>query len=412
MKKNSLFTEAELTETNSKLKLNYYLRDHLQNTYVYDALSKPSIRNKIIEGLGTYIDSHSEALSAAAPMYQMPFGEKEESFLYEAFKITPQEVISIFNDMNEATFDGKMSKMFVSFVKHSPAKVLVTAMLIDALQNGYDDMVECAEYLWAFIEYPLLFHTYWRHGVKKDVMMATLEDLGKRYTITKSKNVQDWLKRDMENLVDSFSDRLKTGADHIYTSFMQNCRNWLKSKFQNIADVYYKHNEANITQHTQVSIFDDGTINDQVGLNTTIMQISTATINKFANKEISDSIIKAVCEYPKVDSELVKNYINKIYSTDNNKIPQFVEAVITAYFTKYPTEMRLEKGQFISFGLMLYRSISTSKKEIYITIREVLDYWMNTICDINSYTNRAATRINYTRAIFNYMIFMISSYNN
>lgn len=400
-----------VTKPKSK-KINYYLNEHLLIPYIHDKLSKPAVRNKIIEGVGNFIDTHMKVLSAPAPMYQMPFGEKEEAFLYEVFDLTPDKLREIFNEMDKETWDGKISKMFVSFMNHTPAKLMVIAMLIDALRNNYEDMVECAEYIYAFIEYPILFHKSWPLGVKEDVMLATLENINGRFTITKTNNVQEWLKHDMDGLLETYQKSLIVGSDDVYTAFMQNCRNWLKSKFKNIANVYYKIDEQNITQHTQVSSFDDGTLNDQTGINSIIMQISTATSNKFTNKEISDSLVRAVSENSGIDKDLVKDYISKIYNTGNNRIPIFVENVINAYFNKYPTEMRLDKTNFISFGLALFRSIANSKNQIYISIKQVLDYWMNDIVDIDAYTSRAATKINYTKAIYNYMIFMIANYNN
>ena len=79
--------------------------------------------------------------------------------------------------------------------------------------------------------------------------------------------------------------------------------------------------------------------------------------------------------------------------------------IITIYFTKNPTDISLGGVEFVNFGLTLYRSIGTSKDEMYQDIKSILNYWMNNIINIRQTYNREATIISYTRAIFNYIAF-------
>ena len=65
----------------------------------------------------------------------------------------------------------------------------------------------------------------------------------------------------------------------------------------------------------------------------------------------------------------------------------------------------------MNFGLTLYRSIGTSKDPNYMEIRNILNYWMDEIITITKFYQNKGTIINYTRAIFNYMIMMINHHN-
>ena len=122
-------------------------------------------------------------------------------------------------------------------------------------------------------------------------------------------------------------------------------------------------------------------------------------------------IVRIAADGAKVDKDILAGFINQIFGTKNNRLYKLVENVITAYFNKYPNATSVGSNEFVNYGIALYRSIGTSKDPLYHEIREILDYWMFTIINIRQYYQRDGTIINYTRGIFNYIIFMINYYN-
>jgi len=411
-----LYLFDEEGEENAKkdvYKINYFLRDNLQIPYVSDVLSKKINQDKLIEFTGKFMDDHANQLSTSGPVYTFTFGDKETSFLYELFNVNAEKLLDLWYKTIEETYYGNISAFFTGWIQNAPHKLLMVAMLIESVQKGYEDMITCCEYLWAFAEYPIIYREYWKTGVKEDVMNYTIEHLGNKFKIKVKKlnNLQALLKYDATSAVLSFMDRLKEGADNVYADFMQRMRNQLNNTLKNISRVYYKNSEDNATQHNKQSEFDDGTLTDQEGITTNISQIVDNTINKFGNAEINSSILKVAAEGSQVDKNNLSGFISQIYSTKDNKLPKFVENIITAYFDKNPTDTSIQPGAFVTFGFALYRSIGTSKNPLYAEIRSILDYWMYKIIDIRSIYSREPTCINYTRAIFNYMILMINHYN-
>lgn len=405
--------EGEESAKKEVYKINYFLRDNLQTPYVTQVLAKKVNQDKLIDFTGKFMDDHSNQLSTSGPVYTFTFGEKETSFLYELFGVNSETLLDLWNKTIEETYYGNISAFMNGWIQNAPHKLLMAAMLIEAVQKGYEDMVTCCEYLWAFAEYPIIYREYWSTGVKEDVMNYTIEHLGNKFKIKVKKlnNLQALLKYDATSAVTSFTDRLKDGADNVYADFMQRMRNQLKNTIKNIARAYYKNSEDNATQHNKQSEFDDGTLTDQEGITTNIAQIVDNTVGKFANGDINNSILKIAANGSQVDKDNLSGYITQIYATKDNKLPKLVEDIITAYFDKNPTGTNIESGSFVTFGLALYRSIGTSKNPLYAEIRSILDYWMFKIIDIRSIYSREPTVINYTRAIFNYIILMINYYN-
>ncbi|MCM1218428.1 MAG: GNAT family N-acetyltransferase [Lachnospiraceae bacterium] len=392
-------------------KENFYLRDHLQTPYITKALKKSATQDKIIEFTGTFIDNHSYQLSTSGPVHSFTLGQKEIQPLYDLFGVTDQMMIDVWKEMVNDTYYGKISSFFNGWVENAPHKILLTVILIDAIQNNYEDIRTCCEYLWAFVEYPIVYHMFWRLGVKEDVMNYTIEHLGTKFKVKKVNNLQELLKYDANSSVNAQYDKLKAGVDNVYADLMHRMRNQLKNTFKNIANAYYDNDEKNATQHTKDSQFDDGSLADQEGHSTNIAQVVDRTVNKFTTGGINNSFVRACAEGNQVDKDNLAGYINQIWTAKNNKIPKFIENVITSYFNRNPTDTSAGGSEFINFGITLYRSISTSKDPMYQEIRLILNYWMFDIINIRNFYQREGTVINYTRAIFNYMIFMIAYYN-
>lgn len=394
-------------------KINYYLRDNLQIPYISKVLAKKSVQNSIIEFVGSFLDSHSYQLSTSGPVHMFTFDKKEVSVLYDLFKVNDEMLLAMFDKVVEETFYGKLSKVISGWIIHAPHKLLVTSILIDSIQNNYEDMITCCEYIWAFCEYPILLKKFWQVGVKEDVMNYTIEHLSNKYKIKVNnlKNLQQLLKYDAHSAVQSHMERLRTGADHTYTDFMHRIRNQIKNTFKNISKLYYDNIKINASQHVNVSEFDDGSLADQSGYNTNISQSIESTVTKFISNGVNTGIAKIAADGSKIDKDTLIGYLNQIMATKDNKIYKLIESIITAYFKKYPTSTSLNTGEFIDFGISLFRSIATSNDSIYQEIHSILMYWMNDIIEITKFYQRPGTISAYTRGIYNYVIFMINHYN-
>ena len=240
-------------------------------------------------------------------------------------------------------------------------------------------------------------------------MNYTIEHLGNKYKIRDMANIQELLKYDSTKAVEMYKDKfIPKCADNVYMDLMYRMRNQISSKLKNIAREYYKNIETNATQHTNVSVFDDGQIADQEGQSINIAAAVDKVVNKFISSGINKSMVRISADARQIDKDTLEGMIAQIYAAKNNRINKIVEDIITVYFAKNPTSMKLSSGEFLNFGISLYRSIGTSKDPMLVEIKEILTFWMNDIINIRSLYQREATVINYTRGVFDYVILMIN----
>lgn len=393
-------------------KHNFFLKEVLQDKYVKDVLSKPDNRNKIGEFLAKFIDDHMDQLSTSGPVNSFTFGDKETKIFYELFNIDKDTILDIWFKMIDETYYGKISKFFTGWIENAPHKLLFGAITIEAIQKNYEDIIECMTYLWPLCEYPMLFREYWRTSVRSDVMDYTIERLGNKFKI-KAKNLNTLLALlhyDGKSALMSHYEKLKEGADNSYADFLQRNKSQLNNTLKNISREYYRNIESNATQHKQVEEFEDGSKAEQEGNQTNIAAIVDNTITKMTSTEMNLAFIRMTAEAAKVDKDNLKNFINLIMADKNNRMTKFIEDILIAFFEKNPTASDIG-GNFVNFALSLYKSIGISKNEVYSEIRNILNYWMFEIIDIRKMYQREPTVISYTRAIYNYFIFLINSFN-
>jgi len=393
-------------------KKTFILRDKFIIPYISPVLEKKSKRDIIFQFTSKFMDDHSAQLSASGPIDSFTFGKKEATALYELFGIDSALILNIFQDIQKETYYGKLSKPYHGLINEVPHKLLLVALMVESLQKEYNEVLESAKYLYAFTEYPIIYRKFWPIGVKADVMEYTIEHLpSSKFKSRKTSNVGGLLKYDMDSTVDKHSNRLKTGYDHEYLDLIMRIRNTIKNTFLNISTQYYKNFKGDHTQYKQSGKRDDGSLADVEGTTSTMASAIENTYNKISVNPINIKIISLVSEGNQVDPGNVKSFLNQIFTSKNNKLYRMIENTITAYLSKNPTNTSIGSGEFMNFGIALFRSIATSKNQTYIEIRQILNMWMYDIVNIERYYKNAGTISNYTRAIFNYIIFLIHSYN-
>lgn len=383
-----------------------HLKENLQVSNVAPVLKKPINRDKIVEFTGRFKDEHNKQLSTAAPVHMFTFADKQTSFLYSLFSTSKEQLVTLFKEGMEK------AQQTVPFriIEEGPHKILIAAMMLEAHEKGYDDIIECCKLLFVFSEYPILYRKFWRIGVKEDVMNYTVEHAGNKFKFRKFMNVLGWARNDLEVAWVRWKDRLD-GYDWEYQRFIYDIRTQLVASWRKLAELYYANEKANKTLHVKSGKTDDGHISDQEGYISNIAKISENTFTKISINPISNPHIKISAEYSEIDKGNLTSFLNRIFTDKNNQLRQMIENIITSYLTKNPTESNISAKEFINKGMALYRSIATSKDPLYMNIHRILNYWMYTIIDIKSLYNREQTHIAYRRAIWNYLILMIAHHN-
>ena len=118
----------------------YFFRDNMQIPFISPVLAKARNQERLVEFTGEFIDSHSTQLTTSGPVHMFTFADKETAFLYDLFGLSEKKVLEFSNEMfKEAYGDGALFHI----IREAPHKVLLTCVLIEAIQKKYTDVITC-----------------------------------------------------------------------------------------------------------------------------------------------------------------------------------------------------------------------------------------------------------------------------
>lgn len=395
----------EIAYMESAAKVSYHLKETLV-PIVHKVLQSPKNRNAIIEFTGKFIDTNSEQLYAPGPIYSFLFGKNEFEPIYALFGLSEDIMKNECKEVSMKAYDGQLN---MEIIKAGPHKLLIALLVAECIKEGYEDLLTACKYMLGFAEYPILLRKSFPTGVQPTVMIYTIEHLPQKFKIKKMANLLELLYYDMNGVVNLCKDRVTTEMDYQYMDFLYRARNQLKATIKKIAKVYFDNIQNNGTLVAQSGIDANGNVTNVDGQYSNTSAVIDKIYAKMQANFIHKAFVKFNAEANSINKDLLETYLNKIYSDPNNKLHKFIENVVIGYFRK-TGNTEIISGEFISYGLALYRSIASSKDELYIELRTIVNYWMNDIIHItDSYSNKG-TIINYTRGVFNYMIWMMNYY--
>lgn len=391
---------------------NFIYQDELVEKKIRPVMKDPKEREALLNFTGQFINEHHKELSTPGPVYMFTFGDKETDFLYNKFNTSKEEILALINRVTAETYKGKLSLPLVGLIKNAPHKILITAIIVDALQNDYKDIVICCEYLMGFADYPMVFRSSWKLGVNEAVMNYTIEHLPNKFKI-KAKGIMNLLGLifyDMENEIKLCGPRLITGEDNTYIDYIYRVRNQMKSTFQKIAEQYYENQKNNAVQYTTGDQNEEGKLMDQEGIMTNISSVVDKVYSKLIRGDINKELAKVVADSKnEVSPAILINYISKILANGQNRLYEFIENIVRAYFVKYgSTDIDYT---FLNFAFGLYVSLTRSTDPLFMNISEILDLWTKDIAGVEKDYTRPATIINYKICIYRYFVMMINHYN-
>lgn len=395
----------EIAYIESAAKVSYHLKETLV-PIVHKVLQSPKNRNAIIEFTGRFIDKNSEQLYAQGPIYSFLFGKNEFEPIYNLFGLSEEIMKSECKEVSMKAYDGQLN---MEIIKAGPHKLLIAVLVGECIKESYEDVLTACKYMLAFAEYPILLRKSFPTGVQPTVMIYTIEHLPQKFKIKKMTNLLELLYYDMNGVVNLCKDRVITEMDYQYMDFLYRARNQLKATIKKIAKVYFENIENNGTLVAQGAIDANGNVTNVDGQYSNTSAVIDKIFAKMQANFIHKAFIKMNAETNSINKDLLETYLNQLYNAENNHLHKFIENVIIGYFRK-TNNTEIISGEFISYGLALYRSIASSKDELYVELRKIVNHWMDDIIHITDYYSNKGTIINYTRGIFNYIIWMINYY--
>lgn len=367
--------------------------------------------------IGGFVSRNNAKLMTPGPQYMIPFTYEDKNEYFNLFGISETELAAVVKKTTREVNDKSNWRMFETnsiyfLFYHSiryatltkDAKLLNSALIAMALSI-----------------YPLMFTKYFS---KRDsasgkrtiiepnqgVMQYTIDNLSNRFIVKKSNHIFGTLTYSIQSSWKFHEKDFANGSDQDAIRFIQRIRNDQNSLIKKIANAYFTNYKKGLTVVTQVDAYDDSINVDNVNNTNKVETISNKIVLAMLTNGVDIRICDAASQVTQISKLDLRNYINLIVNEkESEAMKSVVESILFMYlYTENHEPDQIRSKEFIAYALAVFKR-TNSKDPNVVNIKKNLDRWA-TNTGIYRKFSRAATRVDYTKAIYLYFIISIQQY--
>ena len=396
--------------------ITYNIRDTMYPK-VEAVLKTDAGKRKFTNIIGSYVSRNNDKLMTAGPQYLIPFTYEDKEEYYKLFDITEEEAMAIIikttNDVNDK---GKW-RLF----KANPFLFIFYCAIRYATIKKDAKLLNSALIVMALSIYPSMFSKYFR---KKDtdagksivyepnagVMQYTIDNLSNRFIVKKSNHIFGTLTYSIQSSWKFHEKDFANGSDQDAIRFIQRIRNDQNSLLKKITNAYLTNQRKGLSVVTQVDAYDDNINVENINNTNKVETISNKIVLAMLTNGVDIRICDAASQVTQISKLDLRNYITLIVNEkESDAMKSVIESILFMYlYTENHEPDQIRSKEFIGYALAVFKK--TNSKDPNVTnIKKNLDRWA-TNTGIYRKFSRAATRVDYTKAIFLYFIISIQQY--
>lgn len=408
----SVEDEDIFEEAGDPAKTHYFLEN--VGKRVDKAFEDPKTTREFNKLVSNYINRNIDKLTKSGPCDMIPFTDNEHKAFQELFgfwyeidnrpkKTSPNEIRDLI-----ITYQ-KENKIKVDYWLNNSSQILFYFVIRYFTMKKDSKSLNNALAIYALCVYPVMFHKYFPYGVMEPFMQYTIDHLTDKFIIKRSKHLFDALMQSIQNSYKFHKNNFAPASDKNMTDWTHRIRNDQNSLLKKISNEYmynWKHGNAARTQNEE---YDDSTpIVDEIENGTTLVQ---NIVNKVTLPIIEDGVdlrlSAAAAKMANVGVSDCRFFLTEIIVNDNlETLQRFIEAILFLYiYEEKKGERDIRSQYFIAWAVSLFKK-TNSKNENIGTINDILNEWAAK-SGIDDKFSRVASRINYKKAIFFYIILSI-----
>lgn len=377
-------------------------------------LDNPAGDRKFKNMVGEFIDRNNKKLFTSGPVHQIPFTDKDKNDYFNLFNISKDDVVKSIVDVTKAINDK--SNAGWKLIRQNPIFCLFFATIKYYTLKKDEKGLNTALSIYALCVYPSVFHKYFNYGSNEGVMNYTIDNLTEKYIFKQAGHVFGALLMSIRNSYAFFKPEFmkpETATDALVIRFIQRIRNDQNSLIKHVSIEYYAnyHKGASITDSKESY---DGTqmVDDTLNNTSLVAQIGEKITLMFLKDGVDLNRAALAAKLSGVSISDVRFYLTQIFDQKaTESVSKFIQAVLFIYLydEKHKPE-DINSRNFLIWSTDLFRRTNSNNVNV-VTIKTSLDKWAED-AGILSKFKREASRVNYKKAIFFYIIISIQYYNN
>lgn len=396
--KDELFTEAGKSAI-----LRDAIYPHIENTFK----GNPTNVRKFNQLISNFINRNIDKLTTSGPVYLIPFTDNDKNNYYELFGIAEKDIKRL---MKEHT--AKLNSSKFKLLTQNPIFTLFYFVIRYFTLHPDKKSLNSALTIYALSAYPSIFTKYFPHGVIEPVMRYTIDNLTDKFLIKKTKHILGLLVESIQHSYQFLKSYMREANDDEVVRFIQRIRNDHNSMFKKIANIYMENHKKGYAISTTNTQYDDDTpIVDEVDNATTEVQNAVLKVTLPIVQNGVDIVrAEASAKMAGIGISDCRTFLMNIITDKNTELLQkFIESLLFLYLYEDKRTVRDIRSQyFLAWSVSLFKKTNSKNKNI-LKINEILNIWAEE-SGIYAKFHREASRINYKKSIFFYIILSIQKY--
>lgn len=383
------------------------LRDFI-SPFIEDTFKgNPGNVRKFNQLVSNYINRNITKLTTSGPVYLIPFTDNDKAQYYTLFGITEKQLKAT---MKEHTKTLGSSKFLL--LNRNPIFSLFYFVIRYFTLHPDKKSLNSALSIYALSAYPSIYTKYFPNGVIEPVMKYTIDNMTDKFLIKKTNHVFGALVESIQNSYKFLKPYMKEGNDKEVIRFIQRIRNDHNSMFKKIANIYmenYKNGNAVVTTNTMYD--DDTPIIDEVSNASTEVQNAVLKVSMPIITNGVDIVrAEASAKMAGVGISDCRFFLTELMTEKNvDELQKMIESILFLYIYEDKKRIRDVRSQyFLAWAASLFKK-TNSKNDNIERINSILNQWSKE-SGVDKKYSRIASRINYKKAIFFYIILSIQKY--
>lgn len=380
-----------------------FIYPFIENTFK----NNPANVRKFNQLVSNYINRNIDKLTTSGPVYLIPFTDNDKAQYYTLFGITEKELKKT---MKEHTRTLGSSKFLL--LNQNPIFSLFYFVIRYFTLHPDKKNLNSALSIYALSAYPSIYTKYFPNGVIEPVMKYTIDNMTDKFLIKKTNHVFGALVESIQNSYRFLKPYMKEASDKEVIRFIQRIRNDHNSMFKKIANVYmdnYKKGNAVVTTNTMYD--DDTPIVDEIANASTEVQNAVLKVSMPIISNGVDIVrAEASAKMSGIGVSDCRYFLTQIMTEKNvNELQMIIESILFLYIYEEKKRVRdIRSEYFLAWAASLFKK-TNSKNDNVTRINTILNKWAEE-SGINKKYARIASRINYKKSIFFYIILSIQKY--
>lgn len=350
----------------------------------------------------TYIDQNSEILLTFDMSQRYSFSDKEREAVYALSSVSEAEMAAAI----------KKSKTIHSNNKIQSNPFYLLSMLVSRAYLAKKDEKHALQLL-VYISLQMYTSSHkgaFKYNANKAAMDYTIAHLTQSFRMTNMTSLFAFIEDNATVAFNTYKSRILNGTDKDLVDVVDALWTRIKAKILRIANQYYKNYSSGKYLYADTESYSEEDYRELDNDSFMIDRLTNKVYLKLINHQYEDRLIKYAITRSDVSYQKVKNIIEDIIDSNDDKSCQKLISSIIEYFVYQSgkTPDYIAKGDFIAFMKSAYGSNTTMEQ--MATVKNIIEIWLDENASKygRAVYNRSA-KLEYRKVIYMFFVFLINN---